>query len=79
MQPDDVLVLGSNGLWNNVHLDLLHYHIRGPGSFEQEGKHSEAVGATPKENKSLQRIAEKVATIAAIFAKRGNYESPLFL
>jgi serine/threonine protein phosphatase PrpC len=83
LHSDDVIVLGSNGLWDNVPLDLLHYHVRGPGSFEDPPAHSkqypDAVGRAQRESRGVRRIAEKVASIGAIMAKRGNYESPIYL
>jgi hypothetical protein len=30
---NDLIVTASNGLWNNVNLDTLHYEVRGPNSF----------------------------------------------
>lgn len=27
----DLIVLGSDGLWDNLTLDRIHYEIRGPG------------------------------------------------
>lgn len=35
---NDVILVGSNGLWDNAGLDLLHHEIRGPNSYESIGK-----------------------------------------
>lgn len=50
------LALASNGLWNNVGLDELHNHIKGPASLQKRKTvSSEAVGADEEpEPKSLQ-------------------------
>lgn len=72
-------MIGSNGLWNNLDLNAIHYYVRGPGSFlEEKKKYSDAVGTKKKESKSLKEIADKLGNLAGLFSKRGNYESPLY-
>ncbi len=45
IKKDDVIVMASNGLWNNVDLNQIHYLIRGPGSLvEDKANYLDAVG-----------------------------------
>lgn len=38
-------MIGSNGLWNNVGLDVLHHEIKGVNSFRSSAKKGvDAVG-----------------------------------
>jgi hypothetical protein len=37
---NNVILAASNGLWENVGLEGLHYEIRGPNSFETYNKDS---------------------------------------
>ena len=30
-----MIVLGSNGLWDNLNLEHIHYLVRGPYSYKQ--------------------------------------------
>lgn len=71
---NDTIVIGSNGLWDNVGLDGLHYEVRGPNSFEHHGREEHRAKG---EAKSLQSIAERVGNMAAFYSRKGQYESPI--
>jgi hypothetical protein len=71
---NDTIVIGSNGLWDNVGLDGLHFEVRGPNSFEYHGREEHRAKG---EAKSLQSIAERVGNMAAFYSRKGQYESPI--
>jgi hypothetical protein len=69
-----VIILGSNGLWNNLDINSIHYQVRGPGSLQaEETKYRDGVGGEKREPRSLEDIAERVGTFAGICARRGKY------
>jgi hypothetical protein len=72
---EDIVAIGSNGLWDNLGLDRIHYEIKGPNSYKDSGKEkfADAVGREERESKSLQEMAHKVGNLAAFCSRRGNY------
>lgn len=63
---EDIMVIGSNGLWDNLYLDILHYELRGPGSFivGKKGKYPDAVGSEEKSVRPLGEMADRVGKVA---------------
>ena len=62
-----MIVLASDGLWDNLGLDRIHYEVRGPGACYKNG--------LPK---SFGEIAENVVEIAYKYSLSSGYESPIF-
>lgn len=62
---NDTILVASNGLWDNVGLDGLHYEIRGPMSFEslQEEKEGKKGGKVMGVPRGLQEMAERLGKI----------------
>jgi hypothetical protein len=79
---NDTVLMASNGLWDNVGLDGLHYEIRGPMAFQSSeeeevdgGKRESSVRGEPR---ALQEMAERLGKIGAFYSRKGDYESPIY-
>lgn len=38
LQEQDLIVVGSDGLWDNMKLDRIHYEVIGPNSIDKVSK-----------------------------------------
>ena len=80
IKKDDLIVIGSNGLWDNVPLDILHYELRGPGSFlKTAANQPEVEGEPEKVPRGLAERVERIGRVAQYCSRKGQYESPIFL
>jgi len=72
-------MIASNGLWSNVPLDVLHYELRGPGSFLDAAGQSNGPVESEATKRELKHMAERISKIGKICSRKGNYESPIYL
>ena len=79
INSNDIIVLATNGLWNNVPLNVLHYELRGPGSYRVSKNSKDFPDEEGGERRSLKDMAERIGKIGGICSRKGNYESPVYM
>lgn len=77
---DQTILIATNGLWDNVNLDEIHYNVRGAASMRKSKQVEGTVGREEEEPepKSLEQIAKRVCQIGVYYSQKGNYESPVW-